>query len=119
MDLLAKTTSGSPTGEKNGARGFRLNKDSCAHLYPTAKLTSHMSEKPVLGNGETGMSLKSLDQTFPVPDADCSVRKCCGAHFSGKGALYTAQFILHILRLLAEGSFATIGPDALDRVSNA
>lgn len=65
------------------------------------------------------MSLKGFDQELPIPDADSSMWECCRANFSGEGTLNPADLIFYVLCLLAQGSFATVGSDALDRVSDA
>lgn len=64
------------------------------------------------------MSLESFDQKFPIPDADGSKWECCRTDFPGKGTLNPADLIFYVLCLLTQGSFATVGSDALDRVSD-
>lgn len=78
-----------------------------------------MPKKPILGNGKARMCLERLDQDLPIPDTNGAMREGSGADLTGKGALYATDLIFDILSLLAQGSFATIGPDTLDRISNA
>lgn len=65
------------------------------------------------------MSLKGFDQKLPIPDADGSMWECCRADFSGKSTRNSTDLVFYVLCLLAQGSFATVGSNALDRVSNA
>ena len=59
------------------------------------------------------MSLESIDQDFPIPDAYCSVRKCRRADLASKGTLQPAKFVLHILGLLAKVPLLLPGPTLL------
>ncbi len=65
------------------------------------------------------MRLEGFDQKLPIPDANSSMWECCRTNLSGKSTLNAANFVFYVLCLLAQGSFATVGSDALDRVSNA
>ena len=77
-----------------------------------------MTEEPVFRDREAGMGFECLDQQLSVPYADCSMRKCSGTNFSGKGSLYTADFVLDILSLLAQSASAAVWPHALYCITN-
>ena len=59
-----------------------------------------MTEEPVFRDRKAWMGLEGCNQQFSVPYADCPMRKCSGADFSGKSSLYTADFVFDILSLL-------------------
>ena len=100
-DLLPKSTSGTASGEKDCTWRLSLHEDRSAHLDPAAKLTSDMTEEPILRYRKAWMSLECFDQKLPIPNAYCSVRKCRRADLAGECALQSAEFVLYVLSLLA------------------
>ena len=100
-DLLPESTSSAASGKKNRIWRLSLYENGSTHLDPATKLTSHVTEEPILRHGKAWMSLESFDQELPIPDAYCSVRKCRRADLTSKCALQSAKFVLDILSLLA------------------
>lgn len=77
-----------------------------------------MTKEPIFGDGKAWMSLKGLDQKLAIPDANGSMWERGRTDLPGKGTLNPADLVFDVLRLLTQGSFATIRPNTFDRISD-